>query len=308
MNFSEGMEFLAEYFGENQTKANFAVDAFGAALDESKHEKCTVINKDTKYIDGVYKKGLSQKDAKLIINNLDINSVRLFFRARMTESSDSHDIIAEKIGYTDFVDKKDLADHVADFFVEIIKKCTVRRRETAQSAISELKELTKAAEDAINALPQPPEIPVPETPREDERKYISELFKAYAEDCGKEINNSNIALYTEYADDLEMSRIRYFAAESIRRGIMELKSRVFNNQFDVLKTEIYDAVEPSYRLNFRNPLINGYTCELEAMNVAGTAPVNSYILSSSPHWINNKIKQGVCHFLVNDGKLKWTKE
>lgn len=308
MDFSEGMEFLASSFGDNMTKADFAVAAFGAALNESKHNMCTVINKDTKYIDGVYKKGLSQKDARLIINNLDNNSLSLFFRDRMTESPDSQDEIAEKIGYTDFEDKNDLADHVADFFVAIIKTRTVRQKQTNQSAINELKELTQNVEDAVNALPQPRSIPVPDIPGEDERKYISELFKAYEDDCGQIVNDSNIGSFADYSEDLKTNRIRYFAAESIRRGIMELKSHDLENQFDVLKAEIYYAVLPSYKLNSRNTSLNGYLCELDIMKTAGAATVTSYILSKSPNWIDNKIKQGVCHFLVNDGKLKWTKE
>lgn len=265
MDFSEGMEFLASSFGDNMTKADFAVAAFGAALNESKHNMCTVINKDTKYIDGVYKKGLSQKDARLIINNLDNNSLSLFFRDRMTESPDSQDEIAEKIGYTDFEDKNDLADHVADFFVAIIKTRTVRQKQTNQSAINELKELTQNVEDAVNALPQPRSIPVPDIPGEDERKYISELFKAYEDDCGQIVNDSNIGSFADYSEDLKTNRIRYFAAESIRRGIMELKSHDLENQFDVLKAEIYYAVLPSYKLNSRNTSLNGYLCELDIM-------------------------------------------
>lgn len=55
---------------------------------------------------------------------------------------------------------------------------------------------------------------------------------------------------------------------------------------------------------------NYYQCNyaermLAVMEQAVVAPVTNYILSASPYWISGKIKKGVCHHLVNDGKLKW---
>jgi hypothetical protein len=46
---------------------------------------------------------------------------------------------------------------------------------------------------------------------------------------------------------------------------------------------------------------------LAVMEQAVNAPISNYILCASPYWINGKIKKGVCHHLVNDGKLVWIK-
>jgi hypothetical protein len=46
---------------------------------------------------------------------------------------------------------------------------------------------------------------------------------------------------------------------------------------------------------------------LAVMEQASGLQVERYLLSRSPYWISTPIKKGVCHFLVNDGDLKWVK-
>ncbi len=47
---------------------------------------------------------------------------------------------------------------------------------------------------------------------------------------------------------------------------------------------------------------------LSVMEKVTSLSVDNYLLSKSPFWISGKIKKGVCHHLVNDGKLKWVKK
>lgn len=49
---------------------------------------------------------------------------------------------------------------------------------------------------------------------------------------------------------------------------------------------------------------DGFERMLNVMEQAIATSVDQYILSRSPYWINNRIKQGVCHFLVTDGRLR----
>jgi hypothetical protein len=100
---------------------------------------------------------------------------------------------------------------------------------------------------------------------------------------------------------LEDRRIDFYAAETIRRGVLELKSGSLTSQFDVLKEETFNGVKDTARRTHPN----GYERMLAVMEQAVIAPATNYILSASPYWISGKIKKGVCHHLVNDGKLKW---
>ena len=85
----------------------------------------------------------------------------------------------------------------------------------------------------------------------------------------------------------------------MRRGVSELHGDLYQGQFDILKNETHDGVKDTARRTHPN----GYERMLAVMEQAVKAPVHGYVLSSSHNWINNKIKKGVCHFLVIDGKL-----
>jgi len=82
-----------------------------------------------------------------------------------------------------------------------------------------------------------------------------------------------------------------------------LYSGRFANQFEILKDETLAGVKNTARRTY----LNGYECLLSVMEQATAIQVQRYTLSKSPNWISNRIKMGVCHFLVNERKLKWVK-
>lgn len=86
-------------------------------------------------------------------------------------------------------------------------------------------------------------------------------------------------------------------------SIIELQGADLQDQFSVLKSEMYAGVRNTAMKRYDD----GFERMLNVMERAIATSVNQYILSRSPYWINNRIKQGVCHFLVNDGKLRWVK-
>ena len=70
------------------------------------------------------------------------------------------------------------------------------------------------------------------------------------------------------------------------------------------KEEIFDGVKDTARKSHPN----GYERMLSVMEQAVKISAPNYLLSSSPYWISGKIKKGVCHYLVNDHKLRWVKK
>lgn len=181
-----------------------------------------------------------------------------------------------------------------------IRPAAAAKKETAKDPFEELDKL----EALINALPAPKPILPPEQPLEEEQPYISELYTAYGDKEGiTDFCEAHLAQYDEYSEDRNERRIDYFAADTVRHGVEELYSGRFKNQFEVLKGETLAGVSNTARKSYPN----GYERMLGVMEQAVNIQVSQYLLSRSPHWISNKIKMGVCHFLVNDNKLRWVK-
>lgn len=156
----------------------------------------------------------------------------------------------------------------------------------------------------IATLPPPKQINPPKEPLEEEQPYISELYAAYGDKEGiTDFCETHLDQYDEYSEDRNERRIDYFAADTIRHGVEELYSGKYKNQFKVLKDETLAGVRNTARKSYSD----GYERMLAVMEQVVHIQANQYILSPSPYWLSNKIKMGVCHFLVNDNKLRWVK-
>jgi hypothetical protein len=165
------------------------------------------------------------------------------------------------------------------------------------SAILDLKKL----DAMLSNIPKPDPISVPETPSTDEMGYITELLAVYAEASGNaELQLGDLVTIPKYKSDLERRRKDYYAAETIREGTRDSFGDKEEVQFNVLKEETYDGIIDVYSQEFSNAMarLNG------VMSQAVLVPINKCLLSKL-NWISSREKKGVCHFLVNDGKLKW---
>lgn len=198
------------------------------------------------------------------------------------------------------------ADYLAEVLVvAICNGCNVlHAHENEEDSRSPEMTALEKAEALLATIPAPPNITPPKSIAKYELKYITELYAAYGEaESISDFNEHALAAHPDYAEDLQDRRIDYFAAESIRRGVDELQGAALKNQFEILKSETYEGVKDTAKKKHSN----GYERMLAVMEQSTAISVNGYILSRSPHWINNKIKKGVCHFLVVDDKLKWVK-
>lgn len=73
-----------------------------------------------------------------------------------------------------------------------------------------------------------------------DRKYISELYKAYSEKSGQKITAENIGDFQNYLDDLNYQRECFFSAESLR---VTTEEYILNTvEFDKLKEEMYHGI------------------------------------------------------------------
>lgn len=154
----------------------------------------------------------------------------------------------------------------------------------------------------LSKIQRPKSIATPPEPEAHEIKYVSELLAAYADAEGiDELTKEDLLKHKKYKNDLERRRKDYYSAESIRRGARDVFGNNDSNQFDALKNETYDGIIDVHSQDFSH----GYERLNSVMAQASVINVNKCLISRLPNWIGNSEKKGVCHILVNDGRLKW---
>jgi hypothetical protein len=147
---------------------------------------------------------------------------------------------------------------------------------------------------------QPPRIHPPSEIESHEMVYVRELLAAYADAEGlDELPKESLEAFPKHEKDFQRKRKDYYAAESLRRGSRDVFGEMASEHFDILKEETYDGIIDIYESEFPDGLarLRG------VMNQASQIQVDKCVYSQIQHWIGNSEKKGVCHMLVNDGKL-----
>lgn len=303
MTFSEYASNLLPFISFGKSEHEYFTELVGNFVQDAAMDSCKLLKRkpDTKYR---YIKGdrtIQPKDAQYLYDHRDKSKFSNWVWERMDES-DSYDNVVALLDSLSIA-SDDPSTACADIFESIVLDIinSTPTTQTAQEAEIDLK-LIDDIQKKIKSLPRPTNVPVPKVATQDEQKYIDELCLAYGDAEGMDpFSKDDLSSFPDYSDDLEDRRIDFYAAETIRRGVLELKGSSLTGQFDVLKDETYNGVKDTARRTHPN----GYERMLAVMEQAVIAPVTNYILSASPYWISGKIKKGVCHHLVNDGKLTW---
>lgn len=303
MTFSEYASNLSPFISFGKSEHEYFTELVGNFVQDAAMDSCKLLKRkpDTKYR---YIKGdrtIQPKDAQYLYDHRDKSKFSNWVWERMDES-DSYDNVVALLDSLSIA-SDDPSTACADIFESIVLDIinSTPTTQAAQEAEIDLK-LIDDIQKKIKSLPRPTNVPVPKVATQDEQKYIAELCLAYSDAEGMDpFSEDDLSSFPDYSDDLEDRRIDFYAAETIRRGVLELKGSSLTGQFDVLKDETYNGVKDTARRTHPN----GYERMLAVMEQAVIAPVTNYILSASPYWISGKIKKGVCHHLVNDGKLTW---
>lgn len=177
-----------------------------------------------------------------------------------------------------------------------------RGNKKKSSTLEKDKALLKEIDDNVKQLSQPTSLSIPPSISSDEELYVKELYKAYGEKTSTtDFSKEDLLNFSYLEDDFKDRRMEFYAAESIRRGLQEVTGSSMANQFEVLKDETYAGVNDIARF----PYSDGYIRLLKVMSHVTNLQMHSYLLKDSPYWLNNSIKKGVCHHLVNDNRLRW---
>ncbi len=147
------------------------------------------------------------------------------------------------------------------------------------------------------------EIEIPESIIHEERAYTEALIKAYAQISGADsFQISDVALNPEFAEHLSEQRKYYFAAEAVRRGTRDIYKK--EDQFNILKEETFEGIKEIWRRRAKNGLERLSNVLIRAEEIRS----DRCWLFRDTDWIGMAQRKGICHFLVNDGKISgWTR-
>ena len=229
----------------------------------------------------------------------------LIFELSSLVSTDTEIPVKKKDELLKSAQEDSLERFLSDLFLYAIKRINRQATLDAYSdsdtrlstAIADMKKL----DEMFTNIPKPNPVAIPGTPSSDELPYITELLAAYAEVAGKtEMQLNELDSLPKYKSDLERRRKDYYAAETIREGTRDSFGDKDGVQFNLLKEETYEGIVDSYSQSYADAVsrLNG------VMSQAVLVPINRCMLSKL-NWISGREKKGVCHFLVNDGQLKW---
>ena len=246
--------------------------------------------------DAVVLQGINQAFAEQVMKHL-LTSMMDRLREELTECITSSDLPkATKSRLLGLASREPLTEFLAEAYLQALAEenriISVQERHIKDN----LKNMT------------PPQLVVdvvPKVPMNEELPYINALLHAYSDaENGIDITLEQIDSFPKYHKHLTRQRTDYFSAEAVRRGTRDFYGEDEVNQFDVLKDEIYDGIIDVYEDDWSNGLERVKNVLMQASRVS----VARCWLSKRTDWIGNSQKKGICHILVNDGRIQGWKE
>lgn len=151
---------------------------------------------------------------------------------------------------------------------------------------------------------KPRSMAIPERIAVDELPYVGALYDAYSVTTGKEIDSPDDLNSVHLRKHFERQRKNYYLAETIHRAIRDTIRRGEDDGFNTLKDEIEAGIEETEDQLYETPVK-----KIDAvMDKAGLVPISHNTDLILLGWIAAGEKKGVCHMLVNDGRLKWVED
>jgi len=306
MLFYEFAQMLYPPCGRGRGHANFIRALICSIIENDSQDRCPVLNLQQNTLEKIFNgtKPITKRNATYILSSLDKMNYIEFIGSFTSDTIQEISSALANNGICNDGTEDDVVDKSYETLIQILKTTASSNapQKPKRTGTPGFKESIAELDTLLKALPKPTQILPPEKIEQHEQPYINELFAAYGHaEKIPDFNEDTLDAFPDYGEDLVDRRIDYFSAETIRRGVSEVYEGRFSDQFEVLKDETLAGVKNTARKHYQN----GYEKLLAVMEQAGVISVSGYILCSSPFWISNRIKMGTCHFLVNEGKLRW---
>lgn len=171
---------------------------------------------------------------------------------------------------------------------------------SSRSVVEIIEEHSKTRFHAIRfggGLPvRPNPDPPPDTPQENESRYIRQILDAYGDHLGTSLSDAAALVHHDVLKrDYLRQRERFYHAESLKNFA---RDTVPDGTFDALQDEIYHGVVDVCENNHAN----GFERMKATISQAATVAATSNPLVSS---MKIQDRQGICHQLANDDRLRW---
>ena len=155
------------------------------------------------------------------------------------------------------------------------------------------------------ALMEVPErLTPPDSVADEELCYVSELLSAYADATGRDaLTQADLSdpKLRRFQKDFSKQRKDFYAAETIRRASRDSLTARGVEAFQALKDETYSGIEDTLDDYYEN----GFLRLRAVMDRIGILTLSKSMLLKIPNWVGIEERKGICHFLVNDGKVQW---
>lgn len=148
-------------------------------------------------------------------------------------------------------------------------------------------------------IDNPSEITIPLDPSPEEDEYIRQLIGVYGDKSKIPIKDSKTVPDTHpYAQEYKSQRKSFYSALAVERAASEV---FIDDEFGKLKDEVEAGVEDASYANNKDD----YDRMMSILQTAGNLNTRKVPLDYKLHWVGSRETKGVCHMLVNEGKLIW---
>ncbi|EAD5566593.1 hypothetical protein AK24_04885 [Listeria monocytogenes] len=320
MNLSEVAIMLKKYIGDkNSTQGEFMDELLRNLFDESEADNYPYLDLETgearlsRIFSGDKKNGMSKTAASFFLSNLDMKKAADFIDSNL--KGDSIVALASEIDASSVIfQSSEVSEKCVELIVKALQQIANKtRKKVAVEDKLKLSDIQLASirvnNDGTFSINNEikkifDDLPVPIDIDAEELKYIQALLSAYAEKNSCEYTDSK-ELPAKHLNDLKTQRKNFYKAESIRRGIRDnFTPDEGIEHFSVLKEDMFDGIEDTYQSDYEN----GYLRLKAVLKQSSIITLNGSVLSFIPGILSNSTKKGICHMLVNDGRLNWVFE
>lgn len=251
-----------------------------------------------------------------------------FDRAISEASLDARTSLANSIKaghYTEKrVDRGTVAHICTDLFIKIITEAagqsTIKNKKSFPTAMESKIDIRAGQHQSIEYIKEKNvlrvdgiDYPIPPELSDDDANiaiifpYKSALYELYTSKLGKKINDKNFMREaTSYEVHHFERQQRDFTDAAWYEHALRDTVDDFDYQFSLLKKDAYDGIEETYFNDEYGE--NGMKRLREVQSKITTITLNLSNLKNIDNILSNNIKKGLCHLMVNDGKIKsWVK-
>lgn len=152
---------------------------------------------------------------------------------------------------------------------------------------------------------KPTRIIPPDEIEDHELGYVKELYRVYQEETDEEYARpADLDAHPKLKKNFNRQRKDYYSAETIRRELRDTIRQDETEGFDILKDEMYDGVITTRDKDYDSSLLR----LTAVMEHATEVPISNNLQDRLLDWVGPGEKKGVCHMLVNDGRMTWMED